>query len=56
MKDDILRDRILMLLGRRELSISEIAGRLGYSDTANFTRACRRMFDATPLKLRRDQV
>lgn len=47
------RDRALMLLRSPELSLDEIADRLGYSDVANFTRAFRRWTGSTPAAYRR---
>jgi AraC-like DNA-binding protein len=46
--DDIRRQRALLLVADRGLSIDEIAGRLGYTETPNFTRAFRRWTGATP--------
>lgn len=47
------RDRALLLLRSPELSLDEIADRLGYSDVANFTRAFRRWTGTTPAAYRR---
>ena len=41
-RDDLRRQRALLLLENRELSIGEIAGKLGYSELPNFTRAFRK--------------
>ena len=41
------------LLRDGTLSVAEIGYRLGYEDAANFTRACRSWFGATPSKLRK---
>lgn len=46
--DDVRRQRALLLLANRELSIGEIAGRLGYSEVPNFTRAFRKWTGTTP--------
>lgn len=46
--DDVRRQRALLLLDNRELSIGEIAGRLGYSEVPNFTRAFRKWTGTTP--------
>ena len=49
------RGRAEKLLARAELSLDEIADRLGYSDAANFSRAFRRWFGMTPGAYRRDR-
>lgn len=46
--DAYLRHRALLLIDDPRLTIDEIAGRLGYSDAANFTRAFRRWTGSTP--------
>lgn len=46
--DDVRRQRALLLLDDRTLSIGEIAARLGYSEVANFTRAFRKWTGKTP--------
>jgi AraC-like DNA-binding protein len=50
--DDLRRQRALLLLENRELSINEIAGRLGYTEAANFTRAFKRWTGKTPAAYR----
>jgi len=50
--DDVLEHKALLLLARRELSIEQVADRLGYSDVANFTRAFRRWTGRTPSVVR----
>jgi AraC-like DNA-binding protein len=47
------RERALMLLRSRNLSLEEVAERVGYSDVANFTRAFRRWTGLTPGAYRR---
>lgn len=47
------RERALMLLRSPELSLEEVAERVGYSDVANFTRAFRRWTGSTPGAYRR---
>jgi AraC-like DNA-binding protein len=47
-RDDHRRQRALLLLDNRALSISEIAERLGYSELPNFTRAFRKWTGVTP--------
>lgn len=51
--DDVRRREALLLLDDRRLSVDEIALRLGYSDTANFSRAFRRWTGRTPGGVRR---
>jgi AraC-like DNA-binding protein len=51
MEDD-RKERALLLLRGSGLSIRQIGERLGYSDTANFTRAFRRWTGLTPSRYR----
>ena len=51
-RDDVRRQRALLLLENRALSIGEIASRLGYSELPNFTRAFRKWTGVTPLAYR----
>jgi AraC-like DNA-binding protein len=53
LKDELLRSQIESLLARTDLTLAEIGHRLGYADAANFTRACKRMYGATPRALRK---
>jgi len=52
LRDDLRRQRALLLLDNRELSISDVAARLGYSELPNFTRAFRKWTGKTPLAYR----
>jgi len=47
-RDDLRRQRALLLLDNRALSIGDIAARLGYSELPNFTRAFRKWTGMTP--------
>lgn len=51
-RDDLRRQRALLLLDNRELSIGEIATKLGYSELPNFTRAFRKWTGQTPAAYR----
>lgn len=51
-RDDMRRQRALLLLDNRALSISEVAAKLGYSELPNFTRAFRKWTGVTPLAYR----
>lgn len=51
-RDDLRRQRALLLLDNRALSIGEIATRLGYTELPNFTRAFRKWTGVTPLAYR----
>jgi AraC-like DNA-binding protein len=53
--DDQRREKALLLLRSLDLSVDEIADRLGYSDSANFTRAFRRWTGKTPNAFRRSE-
>ena len=46
--DDARRNRALLLIEDRRLTLDAIAAQLGYSDTANFTRAFKRWTGKTP--------
>jgi AraC-like DNA-binding protein len=51
-RDDMRRQRALLLLDNRQLSIGEIASKLGYSELPNFTRAFRKWTGVTPVAYR----
>jgi AraC-like DNA-binding protein len=51
-RDDLRRHRALLLLDNRQLTISDIAAKLGYSELPNFTRAFRKWTGQTPLAYR----
>jgi AraC-like DNA-binding protein len=48
-----LRERAMLLLRSADLSLEQVAERVGYSDVANFTRAFRRWTGHTPARYRR---
>ena len=52
LRDDLRRQRALLLLDNRALSIGEIATQLGYTELPNFTRAFRKWTGMTPLAYR----
>ena len=51
--EDLRRQRALLLLDNLELSIGEVATRLGYNQLPNFTRAFRKWTGMTPAAYRR---
>lgn len=51
-RDDVRRQRALLLLDNRELSIGDVASRIGYTELPNFTRAFRKWTGQTPLAYR----
>jgi len=53
LRDDDLRERASVLLRSSELSLAEIALRLGYSNVTNFERAFRRWTSTSPAEWRR---
>ncbi|MBK9036387.1 MAG: AraC family transcriptional regulator ligand-binding domain-containing protein [Myxococcales bacterium] len=50
--DDLRRQRALLLLDDRALSIGEVAARVGYTELPNFTRAFKRWTGMTPAAYR----
>lgn len=46
--DDHRRRQAVELLAQPELTVAEVAARLGYEDATNFGRACRRWFGLSP--------
>ena len=50
--DDARKQRALWMLLHTAVPVEEIAARLGYVDTSNFSRTVRRWFGATPRELR----
>ncbi|WP_293372714.1 AraC family transcriptional regulator [Nevskia sp.] len=53
LRESVLQDRALLLLGDRSLSLDTIAGMLGYSDLANFSHAFKRWTGTSPGVFRR---
>jgi AraC-like DNA-binding protein len=52
-RDEVRRNLAVRYLARSDLRLTEIVGRLGYSEPAVLSRSCRRWFAATPSELRR---
>jgi len=52
LRDDVLRQRALLLLDNRELSIGEVADRLGYREPPSFTRAFKKWTGKSPQEYR----
>jgi AraC-like DNA-binding protein len=52
LRDDVRRQRALLLLDNRGLTIADVAAKLGYSEQPNFTRAFRKWMGMTPLAYR----
>ena len=50
--DDVRKARTLVALRESSDTVEEIAARLGFADTSNFSRTCRRWFGQTPRALR----
>lgn len=48
--DELRQHKATLMLKKRELSLESIAEKLGYTDTANFTRAFKRWTGMTPRK------
>lgn len=52
LRDAHQEGRALWLLQHTEHSVEDIAARLGYTDTSNFSRTVKRWFGETPSSLR----
>ncbi len=53
-RDEVRRNLAFRYLARADLPLTEIAGRLGYSELAVLSRSCRRWFGTPPRQLRLD--
>jgi len=51
--DDVRQELTIWYLRQTDLSVEAIAERLGYRDTSNFSRTCKRWFGLTPRAIRR---
>lgn len=51
-RDEVRRNLAFRYLARNDLSLSDIAGRLGYSELAVLSRCCQRWFGSSPRQLR----
>lgn len=54
--DAVRKERALSSLQQTGEPVEAIAAALGFTDTSNFSRTCRRWFGATPGQLRAGQV
>jgi AraC-like DNA-binding protein len=54
--EDLRKEKAVQYLGIAHLSISEITYLLGYSEPANFSRACRRWFGQSPSLYRKQHA
>lgn len=52
-REQVRRKLVLRYLSEPSLSLTDVTGRLGYSELPVLTRACQRWFKATPAELRR---
>jgi len=52
LRDDVRRSLLVRYLCRADLSLTEVAGQLGYSELAVLSRSCQRWFSCTPGALR----
>jgi AraC-like DNA-binding protein len=50
--DDVRQELAIWYLRQSDLSVERIAERLGYRDTSNFSRTCKRWFGLTPRQIR----
>lgn len=51
--DDVRQELTVWYLRQTDMSVEAIAERLGYRDTSNFSRTCKRWFGLTPRAIRR---
>ena len=51
-RDEVRRDLAFRYLARVDLPLTEVAGRLGYSELAVLSRCCQRWFGTSPRRLR----
>jgi AraC-like DNA-binding protein len=56
LRDEVRRNLAARYLARRDLCLTDIVDRLGYSEPAVLSRSCRRWFAATPSELRRNLI
>ena len=54
--DDVRQELAIWYLRQTDLSVEAIAERLGYRDTSNFSRTCKRWFGLTPRAIRQSQT
>lgn len=54
--DELRQERALWYLQHTQLPVAEIAERLGYLDTSNFSRTFRHWFGVTPIEMRNKTV
>jgi AraC-like DNA-binding protein len=50
--DDVRQELAVWYLKHTEMPAEAVAERLGYSDTSNFSRTCKRWFGLTPRAIR----
>lgn len=53
-RDQVRRDFALRGLTQRNVSLSQLAEKLGYSEVSALSRSCQRWFDASPRRLRKE--
>ena len=53
-RDEVRRNLAFRYLARADLPLTEIAGRLGYSELAVLSRSCKRWFGISPRQFRQD--
>ena len=54
--DEVRKELVVWYLSNDSLSIEQIALKVGYSDTSNFSRVFRRWFDQTPSQFRAEHI
>ncbi len=54
LRDEVRRNLCLRYLARTDLTITQVAGRLGFSEGSVLTHACQKWFHKSPRELRRD--
>ena len=54
--EDVRRNLAERYLAKTDISLTDVAGLLGFSDQSSFTRAAHRWFDTSPSKIRAQQL
>ncbi len=56
LRDEVRRNLCLRYLARTDLTVTQVAGRLGFSEGSVLTHACQKWFGKSPRELRRELI